>query len=145
MYMPAGKYYVGDLCYVMTDEEWDVFCSITIKGLNCIDGQFEMPDGRKFATYGTMYGDGLYKDQYGNKYGVDAGLIGCIRVEDINPEKLDNIEELGAIHEFKTDFVTSGGRGTDDWRGAIQFGNVLIETGDDMESWLDEEEEYEID
>lgn len=136
--MPAGKYYVGDLCYVMDYDEWDVFCSITIKGNQCLEGEFQMPDGRKFATYGTKWGDGEYRDQYGNRYGVDAGLIGCILIEDIRAEKYDNIEKLGAIHEFKTDFVTSGGRGQQldyDWSGTIQFGHVHVET--------DPQEEYE--
>lgn len=136
--MPAGKYYVGDLCYVMDYDEWDVFCSITIKGNQCLEGEFQMPDGRKFATYGTKWGDGEYRDQYGNRYGVDAGLIGCILIEDIRAEKYDNIEKLGAIHEFKADFVTSGGRGQPldrDWSGTIQFGHVHVET--------DPQEEYE--
>lgn len=132
--MQAGKYYVGDLCYVMTDAEWDQFCKITINGHRCLDGEFEMPDGRKFASYGTRYGDGLYADQFGNRYGVDAGLIGCIRVEDIHPDKVDGIE-CGAVHEFLTDFVTGGGRGEDRWHGTIQFGRVLIETGDDASTF----------
>jgi hypothetical protein len=126
--MPAGRYYVGDLCYVMDDKEWDQFCSITIKGNQCLDGEFQMPDGRKFATYGTAWGDGCYRDQFGNEYCVDAGLIGCIRVEDIRAEKYDSIESLGAIHEFQTDFVTGGGRGQPKWSGTIQFGRVAIET-----------------
>lgn len=126
--MPAGKYYVGDLCYVMNDKEWDQFCSITTKGNQCLDGEFEMPDGRKFATYGTKFGDGEYRDQHGNRYAVDAGLIGCILVDDIRAEKYDNLEKLGAVHEFKTDFVTSGGRSDYDWTGTIQFGRIRIET-----------------
>ena len=131
--MPAGRYYVGDLCYVMTDKEWDQFCSITIQGNKCLDGEFEMPDGRKFATYGTAWGDGVYRDQFGNRYSVDAGLIGCIRVEDIRAEKYEDIEKLGTIHEFKTDFVTSGGRGNRDWSGVIQIGRVRIETNPDVD------------
>lgn len=125
--MQAGKYYVGDLCYVMSYKEWDDFCSVTIDGINVKDGEFAMPDGRKFATYSTMHGDGLYKDQWGGEYGVDAGLIGCILVSDINPEKLDGLT-LGQVHTFETDFVTGGGRGTADWEGTIQFGRVVIET-----------------
>lgn len=127
--MPAGKYYVGDLCYVMTDAEWDQFCSITIKGNRCLDGEFEMPDGRKFATYGTAWGDGCYRDQKRNEYSVDAGLIGCIKVEDIRADKYEDIESLGAIHEFASDFFTNGGRNNSgDWDGVIQFGHILIET-----------------
>lgn len=131
--MPSGKYYVGDLCYVMDDNEWDQFCSITIKDNKCLEGEFEMPDGRKFATYGTAWGDGLYRDQHGNEYSVDAGLIGCIRVEDIRADKYDNIEELGTIHEFQSDFVTGGGRADlgRDWNGTIQFGRIAIETDPD--------------
>ena len=36
MTMPAGKYYIGDLCYVMSDKEWEEFCSLTIKDNKCL-------------------------------------------------------------------------------------------------------------
>ena len=137
--MQAGTYYIGDLCYVMTNEEWDEFCALTIDGHACVDGEFQFKDGRRFATYGTKWGDGTYSDQFGNKYSVDAGLIGCIRVEDIRAEKYEDIESLGTIHEFQTDFVTGGGRGDRDWSGTIQFGRIAIETGDIFE----EEDDYE--
>ena len=110
MTMPAGQYYVGDLCYVMTDKEWDEFCSITISNNHCLCGEFEMKDGRRFATYGTAWGDGVYRDQYRNEYSVDSGSIGCIKLEDIKAEKYKDIEDLGAIHTFKHDFTTSGFR-----------------------------------
>jgi hypothetical protein len=137
--MQAGKYYIGDLCYVMTDNEWDEVCSLTIKNNECIDGEFQFADGRRFATYGTAYGDGEYRSNLGTVHGVDSGSIGCIRVEDICADKYDNIEQLGAIVEFETDFVTSGGRGDREWEGTIQFGRMLIETDD----WCDEEENYD--
>jgi hypothetical protein len=133
MTMPAGRYYIGDLCYVMTDDEWDEFCKLTIKGHECLDGEFEMADGRRFATYGTKWGDGSYTDNHGNSYSVDAGLIGCIRVEDIRAEKYSDIDRLGAFHEFTTDFVTDGGRGSRNWSGTIQFGRILIETDSEDE------------
>ncbi len=128
--MPAGQYYIGDLCYVMSDAEWDDFCSITIQGHRCLSGEFLLNDGRRFATHQTKYGDGLYKDQFGNRYGVDAGLIGCIRIDDIRVEKY-NIKELGAIVEFKTDFVTS----YED--GVIKFGHISIDT--DPEEFEDDD------
>jgi hypothetical protein len=128
--MQAGKYYVGDLCYVMDNDEWKEICSIIIpiQGNNILDGEFELKDGRKFAIYSTMYGDGEYHDQYGHSYSVDAGCIGCIRLEDIRTEKYDNLLDLGAFVEFQTDFVTGGDRGTEDWDGIIQFGHIAIET-----------------
>ena len=125
--MPAGVYYIGDLCYVMGDAEWDEFCSITIQGNRCLDGEFVMPDGRLFATYGTAWGDGVYRDQHGNEYSVDAGLIGCIALKDIMVEK-HNIQELGTVIEITEDFRTSGGRGDADWDGVIQIGPLRIET-----------------
>jgi hypothetical protein len=136
--MPAGKYYIGDLCYVMDDDEWAEFCDITItKEGKCLDGEFQLKDGRRFSTYRTKYGDGVYYDHYGHSYSVDAGLIGCILMEDIKANKYDNLLDLGAIQEFDTDFVTGGGRGKPGWEGLIQFGHIVIET-DPIE-----EEEYE--
>ena len=128
--MPAGQYYVGDLCYVMSDAEWDEFCSITIQGHRCLSGEFVMSDGRRFATYQTAYGDGEYRDQFGNRYGVDAGLIGCIRIKDIRVEKY-NMKDLGSIVEFKTDFVTSY------QDGVIQFGHIMIDTDPNFEDEYD--------
>jgi hypothetical protein len=128
--MPAGRYYVGDLCYVMTEAEWSEFCDLTIKGYDVLDGEFQFKDGRRFATYGTMYGDGLYRDQHGREYSVDAGLIGCIKVEDIRADKYSDISSLGAITDISVDFVTGGGRGIQGWDGTIQFGAIAIATGD---------------
>ena len=133
MSMPAGKYYIGDLCYVMDGAEWKEFCSITIKGQKVNDGEFQLSDGRRFATYSTAFGDGVYHDQYGHSYSVDAGLIGCIKVEDIRAEKYDNLLDLGAIMEFDAPFGTSGGRGDQFWEGRIQFGHVMIETNPEYE------------
>ena len=126
--MPAGSYYIGDLCYVMTDEEWDEVCSLTIVNNQCIEGEFTMKDGRRFAMYGTRWGDGEYYDYTGNAYSVDSGTIGCIKFSDIRAKKYEDIESLGVLHEFSTDFVTGGGRGDFEWSGVIQFGRIAIET-----------------
>ncbi len=136
MTMPAGRYYIGDLCYVM-HPEWDEFCSLTIKGEQCLDGEFVLKDGRRFASFGTAYGDGIYRSNIGTSHSVDAGLIGCIRVEDIRDHTYDpsRIEELGAVVEFDQPFEVS------EDQGLIVFGHVLIETADDEEY----EEEYEYD
>ena len=123
--MPAGKYYVGDLCYVM-HPEWDEFCDLTIKGNACLDGEFNLADGRRFASFGTLYGDGLYASNIGTKHSVDAGLIGCILVSDIrDPEGTEAaMKSLGAVVEFTEPFTTS------ESGGVIRFGHVEINTGD---------------
>jgi hypothetical protein len=137
-----GRYYIGDLCYVM-HPEWDEFCDLTLKGLNIEDGVFTLKDGRKFASYTTAYGDGLYASNIGTRHSVDAGLIGCIRVEDIRDPESDetSMKSLGAIVEFDTPFTTSS-----DENGNIRFGHVVISTGDDDEEYdcFEDEEEYDV-
>lgn len=123
MSMPAGKYYIGDLCYVLNREkEWDQFCDITIQGRRVLDGEFQMPDGRRFATYGTAYGDGEYYDREGNSYGVDAGLIGCILMSDVPHISESEASDLGAVIQFDREFQTGSHEGT------IAFGPVRIDT-----------------
>ena len=131
--MQAGKYYVGDLCYVLSHEDWDQVCSLTIKDNECTSGEFTLKDGRQFAMYTTKWGDGTYNDQYGNQYSVDSGSIGCILEEDIT--KPDWNRDLGAVINFGTDFVTDGIEAASSTRSAtlsttsiIQFGRVVIET-----------------
>ena len=125
--MKAGKYYVGDLCYVM-HPEWDEVCDLIIKDGEVLDGEFSLSDGRRFAIYSTQYGDGLYRSNRGTMHSVDAGSIGCIALEDIrDPEATEAaMKSLGAIVEFTEDFATSS-----DYDGTIVIGDMEIYTGDD--------------
>lgn len=136
--MKAGKYYVGDLCYVFNREDWDEVCNLTINGNACLEGEFNLPDGRRFAMFGTAWGDGEYEDQNGHKYSVDSGTIGCTLVENISAEKYSNLEELGRIVVFDKDFKVSEDHGT------INIGNLNIETNPDYQDNDEEEceEEY---
>ena len=135
MTMPAGRYYIGDLCYVM-HPEWDECCNLFFpadhppKG---VEGEFTLKDGRRFASFATAWGDGEYRSSIGTNHSVDAGLIGCIRVEDIRDNTYSDIEQLGAIVEFTEPFEVS----TD--YGLLKFGHVLIETAEEYE----DEEEYD--
>jgi hypothetical protein len=129
--MPAGKYWVGDLCYVMR-EEWDEVCGLFFEGRDdhgCNEGIFALKDGRKFVSFNTKWGDGGYYDQSGNEYGVDAGLIGCILVSDLININEDH-RHGGHIHEFSSPFVCSGGREEQEreWDGIIKIGFINIET-----------------
>ena len=141
--MKAGKYYVGDLCYVLNDV-WDEFCSITIEDHDCLDGEFQLSDGTKFASYRTKWGDGQYADQHRRWYAVDAGLIGCVSLEDLEKYGVQPTEEYGMggnVIEFKEEFETSGGKHD----GIITFGHIVIDTagnewGDDLDDGWGEEE-----
>ena len=129
--MKAGKYYVGDLCYVLGDR-WDEVCDLIIVDHKCLDGEFELKDGTKFAIYGTAYGDGFYSDQQANGYPVDSGSIGCVLVDQITDGELD--ESLGNIFDFTEDFET----GEED--GIIRIGDVEIDTVG--ESYEEDEDDY---
>lgn len=120
--MPPGTYYIGDLCYVMHNE-WDEFCE-------SLDDVERVVNGKKIASLSTMYGDGSYYDQFGNEYGVDAGLIGCIKIEDIEKDDQNRVED-GHVHVFDSPFQVYS------VDGFLHFGNVVINTGDE-----DEEEDY---
>ena len=136
MTMPAGKYYIGDLCYVMHDE-WDEACAMffpTYQSGRGIEGEFTLKDGRRFASFGTAWGDGTYNSNIGTEHMVDSGSIGCIRVEDIRDNTYDDIEGLGAIVEFKEPFeIQKVGR------GLLKFGHVAIDTDELFEEYQEEE------
>ena len=135
MTMPAGKYYVGDLCYVLHDE-WDECCNLFFanrKDQGCNEGEFNLRDGRRFASFNTAYGDGGYFDEQGREYSVDSGGIGCIRLVDINLSHDSNYIDGGQIVDFPSDFET----GYQD--GKIIIGHVIIDTDPSYEN----ENEYE--
>lgn len=124
MTMPAGEYYVGDLCYVMHDC-WDEFCDLMFpySGDNAhryVEGEMVV-NGRKVCYFSTAYGDGVYLDQFGNKYMVDAGLIGCIAFDDIHSDEIGNVD-LGHVRTFTRDFSCYN------MDGVLYFGDVIIDT-----------------
>lgn len=144
--LPAGKYYVGDPCYVIDDDEWmdclDATCYLGLyedeqamgaRKCNQVGEQLGVfscinDDGDEFlfAASGTQYGDGAYpcmkNDEAIGECGVDAGLIAAIPV-DMIPDEWNN--GLGVVVEIDQDFVISCTEGT------ISFGDVEVLTGDD--------------
>jgi len=126
--MQAGKYYVGDLCYVMGDR-WDEVCKLIICGDNCLDGNFNLKDGTRFSLYSTAWGDGSYFDNRRREYLVDSGSIGCIRVEDVTDLKAREQLESGTFRGGHViEFVESFSCDND--KGIIRIGNVIINTTD---------------
>lgn len=122
--MKPGKYWVGDLCYVM-HEHWDEVCDLMFppghRG-KMREGVLELSNGLRFAVHGTKHGDGTYNDEAGRKYDVDSGSIGCIAIEHINLAHKDNDVAGGNVVEFKKQFTTD----YDD--GILRFGHVHIDT-----------------
>lgn len=109
--MRPGRYYVGDLCYVM-HPQWKEVCNLMFAcdDNRVLHGEFNLANGVRFSVQSTAYGDGTYYDGEGRGYPVDAGLIGCIRVEDVyDPEWY-----LEGVHtvEFENPFTVEYDTGT---------------------------------
>ena len=116
----AGNYYIGDLCSYLTNEEWGEVCDKSLHPDGPSEGIFKLDDGRKFAMWGTAFGDGVYHGTNGLKFFVDSGTIGCIKVIDapyIGPMDGGHVIEM-------PDFSTTKLGGT------ISFGDLHIDTGD---------------
>ena len=76
-------FYIGDICYVLNKDFYHgVWGAADYK-----DGKYADPEtGVEFAVAGTAYGDGEYQDNHGNRYPVDAGVIGLVPLELVEEE-----------------------------------------------------------
>ena len=85
--------FLGDVSYVLSQ---DVYAEIYKPDHKAHYGLVHDPaSGHDFMVAGTAYGDGCYRDQYGNQYSVDAGNIGIVPTELVDPEKIDVFAQLG--------------------------------------------------
>lgn len=112
MTLPAGRYYIGDLCYALKKSVYDsVFGDNAYRG-----GYYNTKDGFFFVDR-TAYGDGSFKGSNGYEYGVDAGIIGIASMGVCNPEK-----EVygGTLHTF-TEPVECNFRNRHNENGFFEF------------------------
>lgn len=108
--MPAGNYFIGDICYIIRDEI-EQKNEITIS-------QYK---GHKIVTINTHEGNGIFGDQQGNVYCVDSGRIGLIPIELIENNNL-NLASLGRFVNFENEFeCKTDGK-------ILSFGHIMIKT-----------------
>ncbi len=135
--MPPGHYFIGDLCYVI-NSQWDDFCSKALsRDRHPNDHLITLNSGVSVAFLHTMHGDGVYSDQLNNSYPVDAGLIGCIKIDDITDSKADI--SLGATIYFDEAFECFSDN------GVLHFGHISIDTDDEDEENDDFSDDYSED
>lgn len=85
--------YIGDISYVMEDE---TYSEVWGDRYGYEDGIFEVEEGVNFAVFGTIYGDGVFKDvDEDYEFCVDAGVLGVVPMELIDQEKVEDAEMLG--------------------------------------------------
>ncbi len=139
---PAGKYWIGDPCYAVKDENWDrlivttgymmgdfeEFESLPMNERNFNDGLF-IYNGRVGFVHGTLHGDGTYHDQHGNTYGVDTGQLSIMPFEVCDGDYLSG----GQVFDFLEPFTVSY------HEGIFTFGEYLIDT--QIMGFIEEEED----
>ena len=107
---PAGKYYIGDLCYVLPDSIYEnVF-----GGYEYANGLYRNNNAGStqiFMIGGTSDGDGKYDGSDGNSFCVDAGIIGICPVSMIAKEKESSAKRCGHIYNFDTQVRATFSRG----------------------------------
>lgn len=124
--LPAGKYYLGDPCYVIDNDKWDEYLNPFWEDRG---GIFEF-DGHLCAAFYTRWGDGCYDCSDGSILGVDSGSIGAIPmvlcVGDI---------DSGTTVEFDTPVECY------DSNGKLHFGGYTVDTDPEDEE-EDEDDDY---
>jgi hypothetical protein len=143
------RVWIGDPCYVISDQLWHEVCNQIFAGTNREVNhliKFEFRDLRKagvsdemldkcaglklaFIQCGTEYGDGTFDSDSGFKYGVDAGCLGAVPEYMVDPEKREQSERLGKFFEV-SDFI----RLCTDGEGKFMFSDAkgtfeIIDTG----------------
>jgi hypothetical protein len=76
--IPAGDYYIGDLCYVLSEDIYHKVFGGDNRDYE--SGLYTGPNNQFFLVDNTAYGDGLYTGSDGKEFGVDAGIIGICPV-----------------------------------------------------------------
>jgi len=120
--LPAGRYYVGDLCYVIRDQKWKDLCGYIRAGgkHNLTDVCIKTPEGMILYNLCTG-GDGEYEDSKGRKYPVDTASIGCIEEKWIDKKLVECEEPCGHLIDFPEPFTC-----WIDETGSFHFGNEVF-------------------
>ncbi|NCU31719.1 MAG: hypothetical protein EOM23_02020 [Candidatus Moranbacteria bacterium] len=136
-----GKYWIGDLCYVLKSKWGKIIEAIVIDN-RVEDGFFKLPDGTEFVMFGTKYGDGNYSSSICVDFSVDSGTIGIVPFDQIKDLGLDFdwINMLGHTVDFEKKFWV---KNQDD--GTMRFGHVYIYTGSDSDYDKDDDNDDDDD
>lgn len=104
--LPAGKYFIGDICYGM---DHTIYNNSWCVEHNFEDGMFKCKNNY-YVVHSTKFGDGYYPSsthdasgdaaKYGKYYYVDAGNIGIVHKSMMASGKKDCLNNLGSIHNF---------------------------------------------
>lgn len=123
--LPPGEYIIGDPCYVIHEDKWIPW----LEDANYLyEERYYVADLDGHAVIGicTAHGDGLFEDQFGREYPVDAGLIGLVPVEVALPKSNGSSQVVNFDEPVECSWED----------GTIVLGHIRIDTdqheGDDL-------------
>lgn len=95
---PAGKYYIGDICYALSEDVYDKQWG---DKFNYACGTHEMTSqgvSDVVSVNYTTYGDGVYTDTFNNiDFEVDSGTIGIVPIALCDPNKVYDDKIKGGL------------------------------------------------
>lgn len=71
--MKGDRVFIGDICYALDE---DIYYNVWGKEMKWEDGVIRKDGEACSVVVGTKFGDGIYPDEYGTDFPVDAGVIG---------------------------------------------------------------------
>jgi hypothetical protein len=104
---PPGKYFIGDPCYAIPDEQWQEY-------LEGIEGEAIDLEG---VGRSVFYSHQYETDDEGLSYPTDSGLIGVTCIDNLNVGDWKRLKQLGRLVEF-----TDGGEIARDEAGEELYG-----------------------
>jgi hypothetical protein len=118
--VPAGRYWLGDPCYVVQDELWQDL----LKSCAFFKAPVGQVNGHEVLAFFTATGDGLYPSSDDHLFSVDAGLIGLtphgLAAADFNEVQM--ALGRGCWVEFEEPTTCSS------HNGVLIFGDIEIDT-----------------
>ena len=122
-YLPSGRYFVGDPCYFLSEENKRFAYGEYMKRRenNDINPVFLSIEGKILAMVATIVGDGGFKDQDKREYSVDSGTLGAIPFDLLEDRPNMVPDDLGKIHRFNKPFQVKRGL-----KSTIHFGKIRI-------------------
>ena len=126
--LPPGTYYVGDPCFAIGRDSWPTFLKSFLDRNTA-----SMMDGHKSAVFGKFGGDGVRRDDSGQTYQVDSGLLAAVpqALMSSTPPGLESgwngrMVTFDEPFDCHTEYVTIGGVPVHEKGRDIHIGNLII-------------------
>ena len=126
--LPPGTYYVGDPCFAIGRDSWPTFLKSFLDRNTA-----SMMDEHKSAVFGKFGGDGVRRDDSGQTYQVDSGLLAAVpqALMSSTPPGLESgwngrMVTFNEPFDCHTEYVTIGGVPAHEKGRDIHIGDIII-------------------